>query len=143
MPLSGSPTMNFIAAVDHHRLIALMSKSQSLSLLRFHNVTVTAHSLSSRIVAHGPEAEYSRCTQVSSPIIALLDAQVASAGAEAPAVDVARALRTAAARVLCNSEAAGLLYDRRTSPPKPGTYSCLRHTITAQYYCTCMLVAKM
>ena len=66
-------------------------------------------------------------------MIARLDAQVASAGAEAPAVDVARALRTAAARVLCNSEAAGLLYDRNTSPPKPGTYSCLPHTVTTQY----------
>ena len=39
----------------------------------------------------------------------LLDAQLASPGAGAPAVDVARALRTAAALVLCNSEAAGLL----------------------------------
>ena len=35
--------------------------------------------------------------------------QLASAGALAPAVDVAKALRTAAALVLCSSEAAGLL----------------------------------
>ena len=74
------------------------------------------------------------------PAILLPDAQLASAGAAAPAVDVANALRTAAALLLCNSEAAGLLYGLKTSPANPGTCSCLRHTVTIYYCCKRMLV---
>lgn len=57
----------------------------------------------------------------------MLPAHVTSAEVFAPAVDVVRALRTAAALVLCSSEAAGRLYVRNTSPPNPGTCSCLQH----------------
>ena len=55
-------------------------------------------------------------------------AQLPSADACAPAVDVARALRTAAALVLCSSEAAGLLNGRKASLPNPGTCNCLKET---------------